>query len=682
MEYEKAYVFQPEEVRPAKRRRTEPHGLQISWQTRRAAYQNAWQEQQDRIDVSAYAWTLSRHMIDFSQVTLSEVNSSTVADVASYLDEATTGDRSGRIPTGIILTGPSTASTASIIKQLAQQKESSRKRRSFASLASGSGPNLKALLKALIQKATSRFVEDDEELDEVQGGKRKGAKLLNYDLQLLADHVEEHQTEQVVVSFEDTEAFDSDLLSELIELLGSWQDRIPFACLFSIATSVDFLQQRLSRQAIKCLDGRLFDVAPAGETLEQVFDALTQEESTVWLGSALASMILERQGDYIQGTDGFVGSVRYAYMSHYYANALSLFLTPGLALKDVPSDHFEAARNLVSFRAWAQAQLDDEQPRKVRDVLDSDSKLFALITGELEKGKQHMQDMIFAIVLVRLLQGKLPNASVSTKSSLYLQAFAGKLAGSALIRSLLLTIRRQPSDAVIHLVEAVAGLSGSHERLAECANMAKELKKLVKQQSDSAKPLRSEDDVKNATLRTTVVAQMVELSKQKSALSKEDAAYTDLLRRFSKVLETFFTATLVNPKDLPFHEIFLYDLRSPYREVFMPRPHHAIERALAAPHDYLDCECCAPKKGESEEATLAATQPATAVLYQLYLESGNLLNTSDLWQAFHAVMGDEAEEEKTMALFQRALADLKTLGMVKATRKRVDHVAKVAWRGL
>ncbi|KAI7647877.1 hypothetical protein KC318_g18310, partial [Hortaea werneckii] len=83
-----------------------------------------------------------------------------------------------------------------------------------------------------------------------------------------------------------------------------------------------------------------------------------------------------------------------------------------------------------------------------------------------------------------------------------------------------------------------------------------------------------------------------------------------------------------------------------------------------------------------EEATLAATQPATAVLYQLYLESGNLINASDLWQAFQAVMGDDADEQQSMALFQRALAELRALGMVKSTRKRVDHIAKVAWRGL
>jgi origin recognition complex subunit 3 len=46
------------------------------------------------------------------------------------------------------------------------------------------------------------------------------------------------------------------------------------------------------------------------------------------------------------------------------------------------------------------------------------------------------------------------------------------------------------------------------------------------------------------------------------------------------------------------------------------------------------------------------------------------------------VMGGEKEEGDLMALFQRGLAELRYLGLVKSTRKRADHVAKVAWRGL
>lgn len=42
---------------------------------------------------------------------------------------------------------------------------------------------------------------------------------------------------------------------------------------------------------------------------------------------------------------------------------------------------------------------------------------------------------------------------------------------------------------------------------------------------------------------------------------------------------------------------------------------------------------------------MSATQPATAVLYQLYLESGALVNVADLWAAFFAILGKKDEED-------------------------------------
>lgn len=41
------------------------------------------------------------------------------------------------------------------------------------------------------------------------------------------------------------------------------------------------------------------------------------------------------------------------------------------------------------------------------------------------------------------------------------------------------------------------------------------------------------------------------------------------------------------------------------------------------------------------KASLAPTQPATSLLYRLYLESGALISVADLWSAFSAIIGDE-----------------------------------------
>ncbi|KAK4499501.1 hypothetical protein PRZ48_010016 [Zasmidium cellare] len=665
MEYEKCYVFKPEDSRPVKRRKVEPQGLQSSWNLRKEAYQEAWKAQQDRIDER-----------------LRTINATTINGILDFLEEAASNATEIRIPTGLILAGPNSALRTSIAAQISSHSDTTR-RRSYIQISSSSGSNLKSLLKTIIQKATSRAVEDDEdELDDQPASRKGGPKLLNYDLELLHLHVQERRIEQVVIAIEDPEACDGELLSELIELFSYWQDRIPFVLFFNIATSVEFLQQRLSKTAIKHLDGRVFDAAVSSDEVEQVFDALTTSDTSLWIGSNLSTMILDRQSDYIQGIESLVQAARYAYMSHFYANAVSISLSPSLALKDVTAQYLEALRNLPSFRTFARQLLDNGDPGRLRDLLDRDDKAFEFAQNSVREGKEALAEILEATEVVRSLQITIPNTTASSKSRMYVQAMSGKLAGSPMLRTLLLTLRKAPSDTAINVANALLERKTPRDLIDELSPIVREIEALIKDQDDKAQPLRSEEDVKNSTLRTTVIAQKVELSKQKSALSKQDAAYTTIIRRLSDVLETYFAEKLVNPKDLTLHEIFLYDLKSPFREVFTPRPRHAVERALAAPHDYLDCDCCGPDHGDGDDATLASTQPSTAVLYQLYLESGNMINASDLWQAFQAVVGDSQDEQQVMAQFQRGLAEMRYLGFVKNTRKRVDHVAKVAWRGL
>nr|POE49437.1 isoform 2 of origin recognition complex subunit 3 [Quercus suber] len=656
MEHEKSYVFQPQnDTRPAKRRRPELRGLQTSWPT-----------------------------------ALHELHSATISSIATFLNELFHAPRNDRIPTAIVLGGPDATSHVALTNQLTSTGALNGQRL-YASLSSTSGTNLKAVLKSIIQKTTTRGVGMDDNEDEGPSTTNsKGLRLLSYDLQILADYVQAHETKQVVITFEDTEAFDSNLLSELIELMGCWLDRIPFVCIFSIATSLDFLQQRLSRGAVRCLEGRLFDAAPSAEETQRVFTAVVSSQTPLRIGTNLASSMLERQNDYIQSIDGFVDALRYTYMSHYYANALSIFLIPAMSYESIPSDHFEALRSLESFRALVRRRLDEGEVKLVRDLLNSDSTLFAMAKEQIQVGQESLAKMVTAIDVIRIIQQHLANVQVSKKSSLYTQAMSGKLEGSAMVRSLLLAVRKAPSNTIIAVLGAMTklapkSLSPDHPEFSTILTQLETL--LQNQPSDTTTPLRSSDDLQNSTLRPTLVSQKIDRHQQKAALSKQDTAYTTLLRAFTDALEAFFATTLIHPKTLAFHEVFLYDSKTPHREVFTPRPRHAVERALATPHDYLDCECCAPTAGSGgeadEEATLSASQPPSAVLYQLYLESGSLINVHDLWMAFHTVMGDRFdEEEATLAVFERALAELRFLGMVKNTRKRVDHVAKVAWKGL
>ncbi len=292
-----------------------------------------------------------------------------------------------------------------------------------------------------------------------------------------------------------------------------------------------------------------------------------------------------------------------------------------------------------------------------------------------------MQEMSTSLEVMSIINSLAPTKAGLPWSKLYIQAMSGKLKGSPLMSELLLSVRTMASDVMMEFLEQAA----THEPFAaDLKKIRTDLKNLISAQGTIKRPLRSEHDIRHATLRTTVVAQKVELSKQKAALSKQDTEYSKIVSRTDLMLKAFLNRCLVDPRELYFHEIILFDSRVPFREVFSPSPRLAIERALTNPGTYLACDCCSENGG-----SLPPSLPATAILYQLYLESGALINISDLWSAFVTITSVDLQEQNDderhnvlLGLFYRGLAELKYLGMIKSSRKRADHLTKLKWQGL
>ena len=137
--------------------------------------------------------------------------------VTDFIDQAPLHNE--RLPSAILVTGPSLASHDGLFDQISEAT-GNLGRLPFVSLTSQHAPNLKTLLKHLIAKATSiDTVDEGDDEDELAPSKRKGPRLLKYDLQILHNAVEEQKLEKVVVAFQDCEAFDGILLSDAIELL-------------------------------------------------------------------------------------------------------------------------------------------------------------------------------------------------------------------------------------------------------------------------------------------------------------------------------------------------------------------------------------------------------------------------------------------------------------------------------
>jgi origin recognition complex subunit 3 len=378
-------------------------------------------------------------------------------------------------------------------------------------------------------------------------------------------------------------------------------------------------------------------------------------------------------------------------MCHFYGNSLSILNDASRstqALVDMlQPEHFEAVRMLPSFRKLAEDMLKAQNPTGARGLLEDDKTLLEAIESFLASRNE---DITRLLRVMHVLASSSPEPIGNIQ--LYMAAFEGTITDSDFVRRFLDSTKRMAPEEVISFLKQIRDsietgcpemeLDGWTENafdfLGELSDIQIQVTSLIEESTKTGKPVRSSYAIHSKGVRTTVIAQRVQLSYEKSTVSKQDEAFTALIDRLSKVLKEFFKCE--NPQDLFLHEVWLYDSIYPYKDVFTPRPRYAIERALSAPHDYLTCDCCQFGEG------ISPTQPATASIYQMYLEAGSLINISDLWRAFLDNQNPNDEEDfderETLVLFYRALADLKLLGMIKESKKKVDHLAKVAWMGL
>ncbi|CAJ2501796.1 Uu.00g046490.m01.CDS01 [Anthostomella pinea] len=696
-QHQAAYIFDPSDAvddgtRPAKRRRvskklkkSEAHTV-ASTSVYPRLFDGAESERCAHIRQQLFEHTWSKIESRIQRI-LREANQSTLRQVTSFLQAAPDHAPVGKIPSAFIITGPNIASQDLLFEQLAETLQLQADA-SVVRLRSGDASNLKAILKKMIHDAVAK-VTDDEENDLEVAVSKDGRRFLNYDLEALHTHLKSSPRRHVVIAFQDSEAFESGLLSDLISLLSSWLDRIPFALLFGVATSVELFEARLLKSTCQCLYGRQFDVEQSATIVAKVFKAaVAHSEAPLRLGPNLVSSLLERQRDQVASIPVFVSSLKYAYMCHFYANPLTVLFSEELDEDALHGENLEALRCLPSFRHSVEMAVKEGDIQRARLLLEDDRYLTTYLRDRLEHFRH------WAVKFLRILKIiTINNSSSAGLADMYLDSLLRGVNLSDQDAEIGESIKRmQPSDSILFLTRLLdvidngdpslgldAGAGDTEEAVMELSDILADIKRLHQENEEEGKVLRSKYSGQSKIVRTTVVAQKVQLSRDTAALTDNDKLYTDLMDRVLEQLR--IVLRVEGAEDLVFNEIWLYDSKALYKDVFIPRPRGVGERALSRPHDYLGCSCC-----RSREDQVMPTFPTTAVLYQLYLETGSLINVADLWSAYYAIVGEDNEggldERTALVLFYRAMAELRVMGFVKQSRKKADHVAKLAWKGL
>ena len=693
------YVFEPRHAsirapneRPAKRRKTSKAAKDVQEEDnlfqkllqgqeesnhagfREGFYQGLWSNQEEKL-----------------QRIVNHVNKDALNKVSRFLKQEVRSGARNRIPTALVLTGPN--GNQSQLLEHWRGKGTPRAAEEIVSLDPSQMSSLTAVLKSVIKAA----IVQKRELEAYTEFLAEHKKLLpmNYDLEILQLFVEREGIEKLVIAILDVETSDITVLGELVNAISSWTDRIPIVLLFGVATTLELFESRLPRAVFQHLDAEVFDVSPSEDGVYKLYQCVQDDETArLWLGPAISSLLLERSKDQDDTTENFVRSIRYVFMSHMFANPLTrLFQIEG-TIDALGPLVCEAVRNTSSFRNHAETLLDHKEHKTVKRLLEDDKHLSQEVRKAIKQGQGAMHVQRKAIQYFSKLYEAIPRRTESFLSpfELDVQMSAGPtFLDSQLFDATLASLQRLPSDKLVALLTDIP-LPNLIDKF-PLATAIKDLKKF--QKASKGTSTRSAYDPSHNTTSTTISRQnTVSLAKHAPKVTKEEQAYTDLVDKLQEGLQEYFESALIDPTKLFMHEVFIYGLKMPLATALAPRPRYCIERALDHPGDYLGCECCT----SAGDGARSGRQPPTSLLWQLWCEAGNIVNVRDLWEAFSAATVTRADDEDdedeegsgqdgidermALALFYKGLAELKMLGFIKPTKRKVDCLAKTTWRGL
>lgn len=375
-------------------------------------------------------------------------------------------------------------------------------------------------------------------------------------------------------------------------------------------------------------------------------------------------------------------------MCHFYANPLSIFMSveKGSELDWVQPEHLQGIRSLPSFQREVEKTLKANKPRDARNLIEDDKLLLKVIQTAKAAKATWVSNLLRCVhILVAL------GIHEEDFTGLFIELMARGIDLKAEDSGVIKSLRKMDPKQIVSAMERVRdALSTNNDRARpsnpeEDERICSQLSILIgssqdaiAEAKDSGHTLRSKYSGQTKIVRTTVIAQKVQLSQDSAALTDRDKVFTDLVDSFVGLLRAESSCRPASSVFL--HETWLYNSRAPYRDVFVPKPRAVFERGLARPRDYLACECCDDEGGASPAA------PPASIVYRLYEEAGALINVADMWTAFYGIVGEEdgedgdgLDERGALAMFYQGLAELKALGFVKASKKKADHVAKVKW---
>jgi origin recognition complex subunit 3 len=508
-----------------------------------------------------------------------------------------------------------------------------------------------------------------------------------------------HHIKRLLLSINDVETFDTGTLSELVSTFASWTDRIPFVFFISIATTIELFEARLAKSTASLLDAKVFELSDShSDMLYHIYHAVQHDpEATVFLAPAVLSVLADMAEDQSTSTDSFTRAIKYLFMSHFFANPLSVLNADFTLAASNNEALCQAIRTTASFKQYCEslARGSADNRKLARDLIKSDDDLLESAANTVKERQKRIRNSLDVVEIL----GKI-----------YICLDLPRIA---------------PFDFEIQLLSSMPHIfeTDIYKDIEDSLSMLDKDKwyEIIYQSCDNT----SDDSDSQAVAMFRSRLEKSENGKlsvglMDNSVQDNSGSPTGILRlAIEEALTCSPNSTNPNPEPNaepnpnsnsstnPLTKSFMSEAisittRSPLTTILHPTPRYAIERALTRPADYLGCECCisSTSTGTSNTPHDRSTLAPTSLILTMLNEAGTIINVRDLWDTFNDMLeptptlaedsisndnvDGEPKKRQYLALFYRGLSELRHLGFIRPSKRKpgVECIAKTVWMGL
>eukprot|EP00052_Salpingoeca_macrocollata_P017208 m.139538 g.139538 ORF g.139538 m.139538 type:complete len:837 (-) comp20312_c0_seq7:16-2526(-) len=560
----------------------------------------------------------------------------------------------------------------------------------------------------------------------------------------------------IVLIFQDFELFDAASISDFVTVCSHYLHTLPFVFVFGIASSADVLHRQLDRRAIVHINSQRFRVRNSSASLNDIVRHVLMDRTCAFrCGSRPLQQLVDSFLFQNLSVHWFVRGVNFCCLEHFAKNGVSFLcdldnLDSNIA--GLTHAQLELIRASPSFMAHvdkltsAQEQralvLDDDRMKTfVHESLLALHRLHCISTPVLlamhAVSRTLPEDPV--VPYAKHLSSWLPLTLKKSLSSLGLFDSVCRLLGlcsSDLLVKVLGQCETTLDDGAKDLLSSVSVLADTEHQAAgvlqalaqSAAALRQRLIDLQNQpvaasqpatpsaspaQSRMLKALEFSSPGQRAT--TPLAALMQETTADAAAAATptpagqkrkfllraqrvvSDSPFSILRKEVVAFFRDELAPQLRTPTEFPLHEIFYH--KGSVRHTLEAHPREDIYRALQHPQQVLQCKCC-----KDSHDTIDKSLPDVCIAFQLYTEASKDINLFDWFQAFAAIVGDDAtgkekqpahgsddgeeEEEEPgdpdhmtsevlQARFVQAITQLQYMGFIKKAPRKLDHVTKL-----